>query len=391
MEDIKVDLTKMPESAKYDAIQRAVWVQEEKNKIINERTNKQPATNNEENKEVKTEQQTDEPVSFKLEDFKDIGEYKTVDEIKAALKEGGLTKKERDALKQELEEAKQNFAEQKPINTFFDKDLKRLDILKKDKPEDFELYTRLKFGVNDPFEIVKLKFMREHPEYKNRVEDAEMYLKDLYGVDHDYDKDDPDDVKEMKINKMKLELEADNAKKQFLSEFEKIDVPEPTIVDGEKVSNDNAEKVKKAKQEAKKHWQPIATEIAKRFDEFPVMTKGKEGSDSELMRYKIPEEYKNELAGKVVEYLVESGKPFTEDSVREAQSYIQTVFLVEHWSSIISEAVSHARSITNEEWHKTYNNPSSLTSKNSPTEKDTFKTKNNEERQKALRHLGVIK
>jgi hypothetical protein len=382
-EKIIVDETKMPENLKTDIVGKAVWIQEEKNRIIKERSNAEPP-------EVKTEVKTEVKPEVKEENkegikLADIGEYNSVDEIKEALKDKDLTKKERDDLKAELEEAKAKLAE-KPKNTFIDKDLYRLNHIKSNKPDDFEVYKSLLYGNNNPLDILRTKFLKDNPEYKGKEDKVDLLLKDKYNLNDKYDLEDPEEVSKKELNEMKLDIDSKTARKDLLKEFESIEVPETEVVDKEKQQKEYAEKLTKIKQESKKVWQPIATEIVKSFDSLPIMSKGeKDEEEKEFMSYKPSEEEKKTLATKVLDYLVEGGKPPTEDSVREAQAYVRAVFLMENWSKIVNQVASNARSMEDEKWNKEFNNPSALNNKAEAKNKvDSVKSHNEAERKKVM-------
>lgn len=383
--EIKVDLSTMPSEIKGDIMKEAQWKEEEKNRLTAESLEKSAGGTTGETEEQKTakleaerlaaeETEKDKkPIKLDLSEFKEFGEFKSKDDIKAQLKELGLTKVEITKLNQQIEEEKgrlAQFIEKSKENPFNDPDLYRLNHIKRETPNDYDFYKKVVMGGLDGFELIKTQFLKDNP--KITPEKADIFLRDKYGLDEEYDMEIPAEKKEREINETSLLLETERIKKDILNKFSEIKVPEPTIIDEEKVKLENATKLEEQRTKARKVWSPLAEKIVKSFDKLPILITGEgEEKTKEFMDYIIPEETKKELTAQVLDYLTD--KPLTEDSINEAKAHVRLVYLINHLPEINTAYGDKVRAMNDEEWQKLKTNPSALNSK-SNKEKEKGKT-----------------
>ena len=366
--EVKVDMTLVPEDIKGDIFKEAQWKENEKNRLTAEvLAKKEPVASVEpteptepvepENKEVKTELDLSEFTEF---------EIKTKDEIKERLKEHGLTKKEITELKQQLESKNneyQQFIEKTKANPFTDPDLYRLNHIKREKPDEYNFYKKVVMGGADGIELLKAQFLKDNPDEK--PETIELYLKNKYGFDKQYDPDDPEEMKTKQLNEFAFRQDVKKIKDSVLKTFNEITVPEPTIKDEKEIEKEKQEvatKLAEQRTTARKAWTPLAEKIVKALDKMPILVTG-EGDEKvkEFMDYIIPEESKKEFLPLLVDFLTD--KPLTEQSISEAQAHVRLVYLINHLPEINVAYGDKVRAMNDEEWQKIRVNPSALQSK----------------------------
>ena len=227
-------------------------------------------------------------------------------------------------------------------------------------------------GGADGIELLKEQYLKENPSEKPEI--IEMYIKNKYGLDKEYDVDIPDEAKAKQLNEFAFRQDVKKIKDGILAKFNEITLPEPTIIDEEKVKQENAIKLAQHRTDLKKSWSPYAEKIVEAFDKMPIYVAGEgEEKEKEFMDYIIPKETKKELATQVLKYLVDNNKPLTEDSVSEAQVQVRWLYDLQNRAAINTAFGDRVRAINDEEWQKIRVNPSALQSK-SNTEKEKGKT-----------------
>jgi len=332
-----------------------------RNSVENEKPTETERKEDEKPKEVQTEK-----TGIQFEDFKDVGEYTSIEEVKAALKEGGLTKQERDELKEQLKELtamKATYETAMNTNPFIDADLYKLNKIKQEKPEEYDIIRKLVMGGVDGKEVLRLQFIKDNPEYKDKPEKVDLYLNDKYGLDTEYNLDLAEDVKEKELNEMAMEQAVKKAKQELLKEYNTIEVPTVTVTDPEKEKEEATKELVRSRKENRTKWQPVVIGVLENFKSLPITTKDAKGNEVEAMSYEPTAEDKKELAGLVTDYLVENDMPLTEDSKKWASQYATLVFEQKNKAKINQAFAEHIRSMTNEDWIKYTENPSALNDK----------------------------
>jgi hypothetical protein len=383
-----VDNIDIPDEFQDNGIKESSYVMQEKSKasrkteeiteeVVEEKTEEKV-------EEKKIEEKTEDvKTGFSFDDFKDVKEYKSIEEIKEDLKSGEITKSEYNQLKQDYEALKNK----EPENIYEDDTLFRLAKIKKDKPEDFETYIDILYNKKSPIELLKMDFIKEHPEYKDKLDRVEKLIKKQYSVDEDIDEDDADAVEERDIALMKLELDSKKVSEKFLKDFNEIKTP--VKIDTEKLKIEEKEKGETLKKENRLKWQPIVKEFIKGFDKFPIYVSGSNGKQNLLTEYDVPAELKTKYEEGITEFLVNSNQPFAKESIDLAKSYLQSNFVLENLPDIIKAAVTHARSLKDEDWSKEVFNPSAFKEKTKQNEVTGVEAKNEEEMRRSIEHWKV--
>jgi hypothetical protein len=365
MEDIQkevFDINKMPEEFKNDSFKQESWTNDEKGRIEQEYQDKLAGKTEKVEKQVEEQEKQVTPFNFEEdEDFKGYG-IKSVDDIKTQLKaakEGGASKEEIAAIKLELEDTKSKL-EAKPKTFFNNKELAKLDKLSKENPEAYERLARLRWGNMDSMNILKEKFIKENPEYKDSdiVEDM---INRKYGLNKKYDLEDPDEAKEYKMAKAEFDISAKAARKELLSELDNTEVAETEFVDEKKLKEDATKK----KTELRTKWSEFASGIEKEFQKYKIQIPQKDergniikGKFIDFTEHVIPEDIRKMCANYAHEYVVERGLEPSKETMQEASIDMLKTYVFSNLPYIIDTAIEKRASMEVEEFHKLYNNPS---------------------------------
>ena len=369
-EEIVVDYEAMPENLKNDPVGKVKWEATERARMNAEESASAVKADDNVKDDNKNDDTPSPATKFEIthDDIKDFGDFKTVDEIKEALKERSLTKAERDTLKTELEQMKVELGK-KPKTTFKDKDLYRLDKLKAEKPENFEAILKLKYGNPAAIDVLRAKFIKENPEYVGKEAMADKLIYKDFGVDPKkvIDEDtEPEEREEHEIAIARMELKAKATKTELLSELDSIEVPDTEIIDETK----QKELSEKLKGDSRNLWKGFTEELSKGLTKFPIKIpetddKGNiiKGKFIDFADYVIPKEIASECAGAALEYLSENRLiPTNDDEAKryamDAKNIMESEMIKRQFSHIILAAIEKGRLLKDEEWHKIINNPS---------------------------------
>uniref|UniRef100_A0A6M3MEY4 Uncharacterized protein n=1 Tax=viral metagenome TaxID=1070528 RepID=A0A6M3MEY4_9ZZZZ len=277
-----------------------------------------------------------------------INKYKNVSNESKTLKEQReILSKENEKLMKEMQSVRSEID---------DPDLFRLNKIKKENPDQFNVYAKIvlnKDGLS-AIDLLKLKFIKDNPQFSDKPEKAEQYLRHKYSIDLDElnseDFEEPEVNKrkqDIEMNKMNLEVDANSVKREILNEFNKIELPKKA----EPVNTD----------ELKANWNPIVTELVNQFNELPIMVRGiNDKEPKEFMKFVVAPEQKQKFINLVNEYVVTNNMPFTKESLTQAAQFLMVSFQRENQYHINNSILQKARSMEAEEWEKFTNNPSAL-------------------------------
>jgi len=167
--------------------------------------------------------------------------------------ESEFTKKEQDyqAKLKEYEVKTEELSKKAPAS-HKDSDLSRLEVLKAESPEKFELYTQLLFGKPKAADLWRMDFLNKNPEYKENPEIVEEMLQDAFSAYFDPDAD--PDSREYKVAAAKLEIAGKEIKASKMAEFKAIAVNDP---------QEAAANQQKEREQLAKSWEIPFTELSK--------------------------------------------------------------------------------------------------------------------------------
>lgn len=263
---------------------------------------------------------------------------------------------------QESKTFKEKFEKQaekisKMRGAYEDERFMKLDLLAKKDPDKVPLYTQLLFNPDTmkPIDLVKMDLISRYPKFKEDENKLNTYINNLYSLGMTID-DDLSDIEraeiERKINMGEVKLEIDSAeiKKSLMANLEELDIPEKLDKEKEKLLQ------QQKFDEVKKQWNPIIKGLLDKFEEFPIKTKDKNGKLQDFVTHKISGD-KSVFQENVVNYLTSNNLPFEADTVNKAVNFIQSQYLLNNFTDIVQTIIEHTRSISEEDYHAKYHNP----------------------------------
>jgi len=256
--------------------------------------------------------------------------------------------KEYNGLRQARESLTSELEKAKAFNPFEDEVLYKLAVIKKETPDQYDLYKKLALGEPDSLAIMKLGLTLENPEFKDK---AEEYIKVKYPFLFD---DEPDtDSKEYKRDSLQFELDAKTEYKKLMKRFEGIE--KPKIEDVSKQRETDIDNLKK-------DWSaPFKTEVESAFKTFAGSTKFQIDEQNDLeVSYDIPIEEKEnkEILSLVANYAVQNELKPTKDNIQLLNNFAKNLYITRNFNTIIATALEKVYKDTVEETTKKYYNPS---------------------------------
>lgn len=202
---------------------------------------------------------------------------------------------------------------------------------------------------SDPIDVLVAKKIVDNPKLIGREADLKDLLINEYKVDPE-----EFDESEIRRNKLKLELDSEDALKSIGELKSKLDNFE--FVDPSKVSEKRAEELKKQQSEMKEQWGSIVGKISENLPSFKIDL----GEDKGSFEFSYNEEQKKESEGLILDYLVQNNKPFTKESVQEAVMFASNSLYSKNVNEIFNSFREKTISETREQFDKEYSNPSAL-------------------------------
>jgi len=317
------------------------------------------------------------PVEKKDEyDFKSFGEeYDSPDKIKTALDSYSGLKKEKEEwgnqstkwndeklkLEKELKENKSNIDD--PI-------LYRLNKIKKDNPDDYDLYKGIVLTDNvNALKAMTTKFIQSNSAYKDDYKKAERFIINKYGLDLavpgalavDDDGEvtqDMVDARNFEIKQAKEKLEfaemslnedANNYKGSMLGKFNEIELPAAEVEKTQEERDTIAT-------ETKKGWSPFVEKVMTDVLTIPMPT----GIKDEMFNYTIPDDKKQELKEGLMQYAVDNNLPLTKESGGKAYNFFVSSVISLNQADINLKLMQRGKNLADEEWEKITESPSAL-------------------------------
>jgi len=266
----------------------------------------------------------------------------------------GLWKKERLGL---IEESKKNKSK------IDDPTLSRLNHLKKEKPDDFKLFSKLVLNPEEvsSFELLKMDFIKDNPNYKDEPEKVEKYLKNKYGLnltpldaeDEEISEvDKADRLNQIEINKMKVEVDGDKVKNNILDSFNKIEIES---VKPEKTE----EEITKENKLLDESWNPITDKLADEFKERKIYVQGVNDKEPrEFVSFEVPEEYKKGISAKIRSEAVRLKMSLNKENLTKLANMVMGDFETKYQYQMNHALMEKARTMNEEEWMKITTNSS---------------------------------
>lgn len=283
-------------------------------------------------------------------------------------------------------------AKEKPVATIEDPVMYALSRIKKEKPEDFNFYMKMKLTENlDNLELLAADYIRKNPSKKDKPELVRDYLGSVYGLDEEIpepltpDDASPEEIairnkeiekakKRIAFGEMRMEEEAAKAKQSFETEFSSfLDV--------------KAGPTQEQLVEMTKPWVPVAKTFMESVKTVPILIPGPDGNPVKFMEYAIPQEQVQNYTSAIVDFAVGNKLPLEEGSVPKIYEHVLTQVYLSNMIGINKAIAEKARTLTQQEYDEAYRNPSALKDQVPPGSKTVSKYE--ESRAKALAAEGV--
>lgn len=283
-------------------------------------------------------------------------------------------------------------AKDKPVATIEDPVMYALSRIKKEKPEDFNFYTKMKLTESlDNIELLAADYIRKNPSKKDKPELVRDYLRSMYGLDEDIpvtltpEDASPEEItirnkeiekakKRIAFGEMRMEEDAGKAKQSFEDEFNSfLDV--------------KAGPTKEQLVEMTKPWVPVAKTFMESVKTVPILIPGPDGNPVKFMEYAIPQEQVQDYATAIVDFAVTNNLPLEEGSVPKIYEHVLTQVYLSNMVGINKAIAEKARTLTQQEYDEAYRNPSALKDQVPPGSRNVSKYE--ESRAKALAAEGL--
>jgi hypothetical protein len=250
--------------------------------------------------------------------------------------------------------------------------LYRLNSIKKNSPDDFDFYRQFAFDQKvNPLVLLRMNFLKDNPEYKDKPEDVDLYLKNEYGLDlepltelnaEDYDEKEVlarkteivNRERQMKINLMKMETGANKVRKTMQESFDKVELP---------ASLQDPEKIKQAAEKAKAVWGAIADRMLEAFKQTEVFVQGKDDGGkykdpTVFMNYDVDASEKVKYKDHLVDFAIKQGLDLSKpEHINVAANFLQMRYMIDNQAKINHVLMTHARGLTEDEWIDRSSNP----------------------------------
>ena len=283
------------------------------------------------------------------------GKFKTLDEVRAAkitdqLKEIDNLREKTSSLEQQVKGRPLGYADEDMVlfNEFVKKTgIKNQAVFNKLMKIDID-------KLDNPMDMMILKEIVEKPKMIGNEEFLRKKLTDKYGVNED-----EIDADELKINKIQLEADAENAAKYLRELKSGIKLPEvaPPPAGEKSLTAEQQQKIETG-------WKATMDKINEEWKTIPIPLKGNKNA---IINYDIPQSVKQSLTKDAYDYCVENHMELNENNLKTVFGMMQKDLLVSQMSEIVSAVADKIRGMTKEEYDKVYENPSIGINTDQPT------------------------
>lgn len=288
--------------------------------------------------------------------------YENIDAVKTQLASvKDLTEKSEkyDEVFNTSEKYKTDLEDYKKRNPYQQDDLYRLSTIKSDE-DLFKNTTQLLYGSNKSEDLLKMKFISDNPEYKGRDEEVSRLVLSEYGFEERIEKDEDGDVIEANVQynadkreliKDKMNLAAATAKRELLSQFNTIEIPE------QKTSKSKEELAEEQKVETDKFvstWKEPFTNVKESFAKFDL---SQEVGDKNIpIEIELTEGEQQDLAKFTANMIINEKIEPTKENIESVKQVAINTYKAQNLNKIVSKAVEYAMSQTDETWREKVNN-----------------------------------
>lgn len=277
-------------------------------------------------------------------------DYKSVDAAKESLKAANAAAKaEVDSLKSQVASLEEQID---PLKYFGGNEKAYILQQLKNKRPDLDPSALTRVMSDDlvkmsSVDILALQIKLENPGAVDGP--GQATAKDLVYDEYGIDPEDPSDISAMQ--KSKLDIEANKARKDFSSLSKDIEVPKVDDLTAKR--QDEITKSTEA-------WSPIVKEeLAKNLDKITFTAKGKDGKIEQVFEFNVSDEYKSAIAtasDKIIADLASRGVEVTDETKAEIVKAYKDQFVLQNFTTIMKAYTNdQVAKMTVEEFNKYHN------------------------------------
>lgn len=272
--------------------------------------------------------------------------FKTVEEVKNANILGTLD--EIESLRQAKAELEQKL-ELKPKTNFANDEVALFnEFVKETGTRDYGVFNKINsadVATMDSMEALVTKYVLDHPEQSGKEPQIRKYFEKKYNVDPE-----TVDEAELEVNKLGLDADGASAKKALQEVKDKLKVPDPSLEpDAPK------ELTPEQKKSLQTGWNNVGQQVSAALGKLKVPIKN--GKDP-LLDYEVSESEQKEITEFVQNYAVENQMELNETNVRTVSTMVYNQLMINKLPEIVHSVFEKARSLTEEQVHAIYENPS---------------------------------
>ena len=273
-------------------------------------------------------------------------QFKTVDEAKSAnipsvLQEVTDLRQAKTDLESKLQA--------KPKTDFVNDEVQLFNVFVKETGiSDYSVFDKIhKSDVAnmDPLDALVTRHVMENPGMNYSAEKLRKMFEKKYDVDPELEGDEDNDYGMFKLN-----TDANKAKAQLKEVKDKLIVPEATYEEPQ---------VKELTEEQKatlsQGWDNVGLEVVEAYAKLQVPIKN---SKDPLLSYEVTEDEQKEIKQFITQYAIENRMELNKDNVQIISHMVRNQLMLSKMPEIVHSVFEKARSMTEEQVHAMYENPS---------------------------------
>ena len=275
----------------------------------------------------------------------DLG-YDNIDSLKAELARVNDLKQENDTLSQSF-----NSLKEKSASVSYPKlnpDFYRLQKISETKTEgEYDFYKNLVLGNNNPIDLLKADLMKKYPDVFSNEELALSKVARKYpALFGEYGEDD----KEYQDALIDLKLEANEVKKTYLSEFEKIEVP----------NFDSASKeAEESQTKLIESWKPVFKDLSSKINTLTVGIKNGDKAEN-LSAMEIPQSELKPLVEQAANFVLSNKMEVTDKTKDDVIKYANALYIVNNLEKYNTHIYNKAKEASDNVWKSKVHNPNKI-------------------------------
>ena len=183
------------------------------------------------------------------------------------------------------------------------------------------------FDSMDDVDVLILGKLVANPDIRGGDAGARELVYRQLGVDPDQDRSEWDQYTQ------NIVLEAARNQRRELAKIKDIEVPEKADFEAQRAEREQT--ATQAKEQLKGSWGEVAKEMVDNFNTLDLSRKGEGDKQEVYFSYEIDSEFKEAATGLVVDYLVDNNMEPSKENVREAEQYVQDLFVRKNMNAIV--------------------------------------------------------